>query len=169
MTAFNYAVGLAVPRLTQRLGNGILLAGGLAVTLLGMFWLSRLSPRTSYLTGIALPMVLIGIGQGGTRTLLTAAGIAGVSDDGAGAAFRSRQCRQSAGGSLGLGILETVLGDADHGLAHGVTVSLTVGAGMLALALLVGLIKAAARDPQVAPNRARRASRMARADRLLER
>jgi hypothetical protein len=30
-----------------------------------MFWLSRLSPGTSYLTGIALPMVLIGMGQGG--------------------------------------------------------------------------------------------------------
>ena len=66
MTAFNSAVALAVARLTQRLWNGLMLSGGLAVTLLPMFWLSRLSPGTSYLTGIELPMVLIGMGQAAT-------------------------------------------------------------------------------------------------------
>src|SRR5262245_613276 len=48
-------------------------------------WLSRLPPGTSYLTGIALPMALIGIGQGGTLAPPTAAGIAGVGGDDAGA------------------------------------------------------------------------------------
>ncbi|WP_335382725.1 hypothetical protein [Neobacillus drentensis] len=31
--------------------------------MIGMFWLSRLSTDTNYLTGIALPMILIGIAK----------------------------------------------------------------------------------------------------------
>jgi hypothetical protein len=41
------------------------------------------------------------------------------------------------GGSLGLGVLVTVFATAADGLAHGVSVSLTIGAVMLALALVV--------------------------------
>lgn len=50
------------------------------------FWLSRLSADTYYLTGIALPMIIIGIGQGASLGPLTAAGIAGVASKDAGAA-----------------------------------------------------------------------------------
>lgn len=60
MTLVNFAVALMVPKLTRRFGNGPLLAGGLTVCLAGMAWLSRVSFDTSYLTGVALPMVLIG-------------------------------------------------------------------------------------------------------------
>jgi Na+/melibiose symporter-like transporter len=60
MTIVNFVVAIAVPRLTRRLGNRLLLASGLAITMIGMFWLRRLSADTSYLTGVALPMILIG-------------------------------------------------------------------------------------------------------------
>jgi len=123
MTLANFAVAVAVPRLTHRFGNGLLLAGGLTVTLLGMFWLSRLSAATPYLTGIALPMVLIGIGQGATLAPLTAAGHLRRRG-------RRRRCRLRApnvahqlGGSLGLGILVVHARAAAHlcapsGIAH---------------------------------------------------
>ena len=46
MTLANFAVAVAVPKLTRRLGNAHLLAGGLALTLIGMARLSRLSAGT---------------------------------------------------------------------------------------------------------------------------
>jgi len=39
----------------RRYGNGPLLAGGLAVTMVGMLWRSRLSSDTGYLTGARCP------------------------------------------------------------------------------------------------------------------
>jgi predicted MFS family arabinose efflux permease len=149
MTVVNFVVAVRVPQLTQRYGNGLLLAGGLAVTTVGMFWLSRLGGGTDYLTGVAVPMVLIGAGQGATLSPLTAAGIAGVSGEDAGAASGLVNVAHQLGGSLGLGILVTVFaaagatGLSDDGLlAHRVSAALTVGAGMLvlALALVVTLI-----------------------------
>jgi EmrB/QacA subfamily drug resistance transporter len=144
MTAVNFAVALAVPKLTRRYGNGLLLAGGLAVTMLGMLWLSRLSGDTGYLTGVALPMILIGGGQGATLSPLTAAAIAGVAPEDAGAASGLVNVAHQLGGSLGLGILVTVFAAADAGglgadalLAHRVSTSLTVGTGMLGLALVL--------------------------------
>ena len=56
---------MAIPRLTRRWGNPTVLVGGLVISVIGMAWLSRLGPDTAYLTGIALPMIPIGIGQGG--------------------------------------------------------------------------------------------------------
>jgi EmrB/QacA subfamily drug resistance transporter len=150
MTLANLAVALATPRMTRRVGNPLLLAGGLAVTLAGMAWLSRLTADTAYLTGVALPMILIGAGQGGALGPFTAAGIAGVSGDDAGAASGLVNAAHQLGGSLGLGILVTVFAaagpdlssaastsDPPHLLAHRVAAALTAGTGMLALALLV--------------------------------
>jgi MFS family permease len=95
MTLANFVVALAVPRLTLRLGNARLLAGGLAVTLIGMAWLSRLDATVPYLTGIALPMILIGVGQGGTLSPLTVAGVAGVAAEECRCRVRTRQCGAS--------------------------------------------------------------------------
>lgn len=114
MTVANLAVALAVPRLTRRLGNGRLLAAGLLLTLAGMAWLSRLTAGTDYVTDVALPMVLIGGGQGATLSPLTAAGIAGVAAEDAGAASGLvNVSHQLGGGSLGLGILVAVFAAAD--------------------------------------------------------
>jgi hypothetical protein len=104
----------------RRCGNGPLLAGGLAVTMVGMLWLSRLSSDTGYLTGVALPVILIGAGQGATLSPLTAAGIAGVAGEDAGAASGLVNVAHQLGGSLGLGILVTVFAAAGDGLARGV-------------------------------------------------
>jgi EmrB/QacA subfamily drug resistance transporter len=48
MTVVNFAVAIAVPRLTRRFGNAMLLAAGMAVTLAGMAWLSRLHTGDAY-------------------------------------------------------------------------------------------------------------------------
>jgi EmrB/QacA subfamily drug resistance transporter len=154
MTVVNFAVAVAVPRLTillgnerlgqARIGNGRLLAVGLTITLLGMCWLSRLSADTSYLTGVALPMLLIGAGQGAALSPLTAAGIARVAPQDAGAASGLVNVAHQLGGSLGLGILVTVFAAAgstgiaaDAVLAQRISAALTAGAGMLAVALVL--------------------------------
>jgi predicted MFS family arabinose efflux permease len=147
MTIANFAVAVAVPKLTQRFDNARLLAGGIAVTLLGMLWLSRVSADTPYATGVALPMLLIGIGQGGALSPLTTAAIARVAPEDAGAAAGLVNVAHQLGGSLGLAILSVVFAaagsatlDARQLLAHRVAISLTAGSAMLAFALVVVLI-----------------------------
>jgi Na+/melibiose symporter-like transporter len=77
---------------------------------------------------------------------LTAAGIAGVDPEHAGAAGGVTNVAHQLGGSLGLGVLVAVFAAADssalHGaqlLAHRIGASLTVGAALLALALVIAL------------------------------
>jgi cyanate permease len=144
MTLVNFAMAIAVPKFTRRIGNARLLAIGVTVTMIGMAWLSRLSSDSSYWTAIALPMVLIGLGQGGTLSPLTVSGVAGVAPEDAGAASGLVNVSHQMGGSLGLSILVFVFATAGSGisdarelLAHRISTSLTAGTGMLALALII--------------------------------
>jgi EmrB/QacA subfamily drug resistance transporter len=139
MTVVNFFVALAVPRLTQRFGNASLLAAGLALTLAGMTWLSTVTADTPYLTGVALPMVLIGVGQGLAFAPLTSAGIAGASANDAGAASGLVNTSHQLGSALGVGVLVAVSAKAGS-LAGTVAVAYTGGSIMLATALLVTLV-----------------------------
>lgn len=146
MTVVNFAVAVLVPRLTGALGNARLLAVGVAVTTVGMAWLSRLSPDASYLTAVALPLILVGAGQGLAFGPLTAAGIAGVEPRDAGAASGLVNAAHQLGGALGLGVLVTVAAARTTGttpvehLATGVSAALTGSAVMLGLALVLALV-----------------------------
>jgi EmrB/QacA subfamily drug resistance transporter len=157
LTLVMFSMVLVVPRLIARLGNARLLAGGVATALVGMVWLSQLSATTPYLSGIALPMVILGIGAGAAFTPLTSSGVAGVAAEDAGAASGLVNVAHQLGGSLGLGVLVTVFAAAApqvNGLAHAVSASLTVGAVMLALALAVvvgTILVRGGRRVQVAP------------------
>jgi EmrB/QacA subfamily drug resistance transporter len=143
MTLMNFAVALQVPRLTRRFGNARLLAFGLLVCLIGMAWLSRVSVHSAYLTAVALPMVLIGAGQGMTLSPLTAAGIAGVPAQDAGAASGVVNVAHQLGNSLGLAVLVALAATGAHQLsgaallAHRVTTALTASSIFLILALLL--------------------------------
>ena len=145
MTLVNFGVALCVPRLTRRLGNARLLAMGLGLTLLGMAWLSRADAGTAYWLGVALPMVLIGAGQGMALSPLTAAGVAGVPAQDAGAASGVVNVAHQLGSSLGLAALVAISAFGAHQfagvplLAHRVTLALGSAAAMLALALLLVL------------------------------
>jgi EmrB/QacA subfamily drug resistance transporter len=139
MTVVNFFVALAVPRLTHRFGNSVLLAAGLALTLTGMTWLSRITAETPYLTGVALPLVLIGIGQGLGFAPLTAAGIAGVTASDAGAASGLVNTSHQLGSALGVGVLVALSANAGS-LAGSVAIAYTGGSVLLAAALLVVLV-----------------------------
>jgi EmrB/QacA subfamily drug resistance transporter len=158
MTLVMFSMVFVVPRLVARLGHGRLLAAGVTVALAGMAWLSQLSASTPYLTGIALPMVILGIGAGAAFTPLTAVGVAGVAPEDAGAASGLVNVAHQLGGSLGLGVLVTVFASASPGgldaraaLADRISTSLTVGAEMLVLALtvVVALIVRPRKDEEI--------------------
>ena len=125
---------------------------GVGVTLAGMAWLSRVGADSSYLTAVALPMVLIGIGQGLAFAPMTSAGLAGVDTHDAGAASGLINTFHQLGSALGLGILATVGAAAVPAgpsgvvaLVDRVSAALTGGTIMLAVALLAVLVLIARR------------------------
>ena len=144
MTMVMFSMVRAVPRLALRMGNTPLLIAGVSLAALGMTWLSRIEVDTLFFPGIAVPLVLIGIGMGAALAPLTAAGIAGVKASDAGAASGLVNAAHQLGGSLGLSVLVTVFaagGGAATGnrydLAHGVAAAVTGSAVALTLALAI--------------------------------
>ncbi len=147
LTILQFFGAMAVPRLTRHYGNGLLLAGGLLILTTGMAWISQLSVSTSYLTGIALPMLLIGVGLGFTLSPLTALGITGVKYQDAGAASGLVNVAHQLGGSLGFAVLVAVFAAANSDtltgstlLTHRIASTFTVGSEILALALALVII-----------------------------
>ncbi|WP_052436326.1 MFS transporter [Georgenia sp. SUBG003] len=144
MTVVNFIVAMAVPRLSSRMPGAALMAAGVTLTLVGMAWLSRLEVGDTYATAVALPMLLIGAGQGLAFAPLTSSGIVGVRAEDAGAASGLVNTAHQMGTALGLGILVAVSAHAgtdgpDDGAeitAH-VSTALTGASVLLAAALLV--------------------------------
>jgi EmrB/QacA subfamily drug resistance transporter len=163
MTLVMFSMVQVVPRLMRRVGGTTLLIAGLTLALGGMAWLSRLTESTAFVPGIALPLVMMGVGMGSALTPLTGAGIAGVAPADAGAASGLVNVAQQLGGSLGLGILVTVFASAQrgagggtpHALAHAVSSAVTGSAVFLALGLAVVLLVMRAPLPTVAVARLR--------------
>jgi len=147
MTVVNFAVALLIPRLTARFGHALPLAIGIALSLVGMVWLSRVQVHSSYWDAVALPMVLIGAGQGLAFAPLTSAGIAGVPAEDAGAASGLVNTFHQLGMALGLGILVAASANSGRGLVTAAAVltarvdtALLAGSVLMALCLLAVLV-----------------------------
>lgn len=146
MTVVNFAVAMAIPRLTTRFGQGIPLVVGVASTLAGMMWLSQVSVSSSYWDAVALPMLLIGVGQGLAFAPLTSAGIVGVAAGDAGAASGLVNTFHQLGMAVGLGVLITASAPAGRGptsapavLTARVDAALAAGSGLLVLCLIAAI------------------------------
>lgn len=146
MTLVNFAVALAIPRLVAHVGARVPLVVGILLTAGGMLWLSRLGIDSSYLTGVALPMLLIGAGQGLAFAPMTSFGIAGTAHEGAGAASGVVNTFHQVGMSLGLGVLVAIAAASDTSgataraaLAGEVSAALTAATGFLIAALVLAL------------------------------
>ena len=146
-TVVNFAAAFTVPRLTRLFGNGRVLAGALLLTVLGMAWLSQVSAATPYLTGVAMPMMLIGAGQGVALGPFTIAGVTGVAPEDAGAASGLVNVAHQIGGTLGLSVLVVVFASVGTGslgareaLAQRISTALVGGTVMLTVALLLVLV-----------------------------
>jgi len=140
MTLSVFAMVRVVPRVAPRVGELRVLAGGLLVALAGMLWLGQISPGADYLTQMAAPLILLGVGLGSALTPLTTAGVAGVADADAGAASGLVNVAHQLGGTLGVGALVTVFaaassGAGPHALVEGVPTVLAGAAILIALSL----------------------------------
>jgi predicted MFS family arabinose efflux permease len=140
-----FGAATATSRLIGGTSNSLLSIAGCAAMLIGTGWIGRISADTSYLSGLALPMIIFGVGQGLGLSALTAGGMAGVAREDAGVAGGLVNVAHHTGGALGLGILVTIFaaaGSGAHGaqlLANRVSASLTGAAVFIALALIVAL------------------------------
>jgi EmrB/QacA subfamily drug resistance transporter len=140
MTVVQLIAAAFVTRLTARIGNAALLAIGLAVTAAGMLWVSFARADTPYLLGIALPMLLIGIGQGLGFGPLTSASLTGATSANAGAASGMVNAVHQIGSTLGVAVLVTVSSGVPGGLAPRLAGAFTGSTVMLAVALLAALL-----------------------------
>lgn len=145
MTVVQFGLALIVPRMTRRFGNEALLTTGLAITLIGMACLSRIGQDSGYWTAIALPLLLLGAGQGIGFAPLTAAGITGIDARTAGAASGLVNVAHQLGGALGVSIMVAVAtaatADASPAMGAGeASAGLTTGAVLLVVALAAALV-----------------------------
>jgi EmrB/QacA subfamily drug resistance transporter len=136
MTVVNFAVATLLPRVARRFGEAAVLVAGVALTLAGMLWLAQVDAASTYLAAVALPMVLIGAGQGLAFAPLTSFGLAGVRAQDAGAASGLVNTAHQLGMATGLAVLVAAsAGAAD--LTARVATALAWGSGLLALCLVV--------------------------------
>jgi EmrB/QacA subfamily drug resistance transporter len=146
VTAAAFAAAALTPRAAGCVSNDTLAIAGCAAMLVGTAWMSRVSADTGYLLGIAVPMIVFGLGQGLGLSSLTTAGLAGVQPRDAGVAGGLVNVAHHLGGALGIGILVTVFdaaGSRADGpqvlLANRVSAALTAACLFLVLALTVTL------------------------------
>jgi EmrB/QacA subfamily drug resistance transporter len=119
MTLLLFAVSRLAPRLIPRVGGWRLMLLGMLPVVAGMAWLSRVTPDTTYWSGVFGPMVLLGAGMGVVFVPLTTASLAGVAPQDSGAASSMVNVMQQLGGSVGLAVLVAVFGTATRdSLAH---------------------------------------------------
>lgn len=139
----NFMAALGAPRLIGLVGGRNVLVGSMLLGLIGMAWLAQASSGTTYLGGLALPMLLIGVGQGGALGPLTASGIANIAVEDAGAASGLVNVAHQLGSSLGLSvqIAAAVVGSGTLTgvglLSHRVENAMATAAAMIVLALVI--------------------------------
>ncbi|MGW4159990.1 MFS transporter [Streptomyces sp. NPDC004788] len=111
--AIGVTSGLA-QRLLPVFGPKPCMLTGAALTGTGLFWLTLITPDSSYLGGVLGPMVTFGFGMGLNFVTVTLTAVSGIAPHEAGAASGLLNATQQVGGSLGLSILVTVYGTASR-------------------------------------------------------
>lgn len=118
LTLSTFVAAVVVPTFIHRFGNSHVLFSGLVIMLIGFGLIVYLGGESSYLIGISVPMLLLGIGQGFAMSPLTNAGIMGVTPNNAGVASGLVNAAHQIGCSIGLSLMVT----ASNGLSNAVSV-----------------------------------------------
>ncbi len=95
------------PKLVERIGTKLVVAGGLALMAGGFFWVSFASEVTSY-TEIVGQMLLLGIGLGSTTAPATESIMGSLSTDKAGIGSAVNDTTRELGGTLGVAVVGSV-------------------------------------------------------------
>lgn len=134
MTAVNFVVALAVPRLQRRVAAPVLLVAGLVLAVAGTAWLGLLDDATPYAVGVALPMVLLGAGQGLAFGPLTASAVVRVDPADAGAASGALNTVHQLGAALGMSLVLATTSTYAGAMRAG---AVLLGAALVAAVVLV--------------------------------
>ena len=147
------AAGVA-SRLLPRFGPRFMMTGGFAAAALGLAWLSRITPDTSYLAHVLPAELLISLGMGTAFVPMSSTALFRVNPHDAGVASATLNTAQQVGGSLGTALLNTLAASAtvtylltrtktpsnvQAAQVHGYSVGFMVGSGFLAVATLASL------------------------------
>ncbi len=108
MVAVIMAMAGASTQLVPRIGARPLLIAASAISVGGMFWLSRINEHSSYAGGLLGPMMLTAAGLGLLFMPATLVSLSKVDERDAGLASSLVNTGQQVGGSIGLAILGTV-------------------------------------------------------------
>lgn len=169
MTITLFVVSRLAPRFMPVIGAKRLMVIGMVPVVVGMGWLSRVSPSTTYWADVFVPMMLFGVGMGIVFVPLTTASLAGVRAEDSGAASSMVNVLQQVGGSLGLAVLVAVFGtsyrdalsrplahvtpvaQAHHALARGMASAFGLATllDVATLLVIVLLIRGQRRDPRI--------------------
>jgi EmrB/QacA subfamily drug resistance transporter len=146
--------------LLPRFGPRRLITTGMVVGAVGMFWLSRLSPSSDYLTGILPGLIIVGLAMGSVIAPSMNTATVGVAPIDSGVASALVNTMQQVGGSVGTSVLSTIAGAAttsylvDHrgdvagAATHGYTTAFLVGAAIFVVGAVI--------DVTLLPARARK-------------
>jgi EmrB/QacA subfamily drug resistance transporter len=145
MSVLIFTGSRTVPKVLPRVGPRPLLITGALVLTIAMAWLTQLSASSSYLTALAGPLVLFGLGGGMLYMPLSSIVLAGVPHDDAGAASGAMQMVQQVGAALGIAVLVSVFGSALRSseqvtpvaFASAASQAYLAGVGFAAVALLL--------------------------------
>lgn len=107
MVSVSIAAAFTSRVLVKRVGLRVPLITGMAVIVIGLGWISRISVSSRYLDALG-PLILIEVGIGFSIVSITLATVSGVQGHETGLASALLNCMQQAGGALGLAVLSTI-------------------------------------------------------------
>jgi EmrB/QacA subfamily drug resistance transporter len=150
-------------RLLPRLGPRPLAVTGFSMGTVGLLWLTRLQPDSSYLTHLVPSLLVISLGMGQVFVSLSSTALLGVPNHDAGVASALVNTMQQVGGSLGVAFLNTIATTATasyalaHGgpspaaITHGFTTAFGYAAGIFAVATVAVALLVQARRSDLKP------------------
>jgi EmrB/QacA subfamily drug resistance transporter len=142
-------------RVLDRTGVKPLIAGGMALGLIAMLLLTRLSPGAGYAGHVLPSLLILGVGMGSIFAPAISTATLGVDGSEAGVASAMVNTAQQVGGSVGTALLSTLFASSvssylsshsrSPGLAgaatiHGYTTAFAWAAGIFGLGLLLALV-----------------------------
>jgi predicted MFS family arabinose efflux permease len=157
MVAWMVVVSGVASQLVSRIGARPLMIAGAAILTGGMFWLSRITEHSTYVSGVLGPLMVVATGIALIFMPVSLVSLAKVADNDTGVAGSLLTTAQQVGGAVGLAVLGTAA-MSHHALVFGFSRGFLVSAGaaLLALIITVAMIRVTREDlagikPMAAP------------------
>jgi EmrB/QacA subfamily drug resistance transporter len=155
MTLSIFAGSTLAPRLVARVGARRVITAGMISMMLGMLWLTQITPGGSYLGAVLLGALLTAGGMGFSLVPATIVAMQDVPGPQSGVASGVLNTSRLMGGALGLAILSTIASGQTNGdtgvsaaraITNGFDLAFTVAAGFCLVAVAVAATKLRSRN-----------------------